>query len=195
MPKAIARSIKAPTPKPKRSSAPKAGVSKQTSVKAPRRKAVAASQVELKVVDLAESEPVEQALVVQELVIQELGVHDPIEAASNDSSLSETTEVASMKKNSKAPKNEPARVQLPARLQINNLDGLYAELCSLVTSKKPHVIMDAGDISLVDSAGVQLLVAFFRSFQAGGGKIEWDNYSVQLYQMADELGISGQLGG
>lgn len=179
MPKAVARSIKAPTPKPKRST-PKTSVSK-TSVKAPRRKAAAVPPVELQLMDLVAAVP---------------GNEDLTEQASNDSSLSETTEVASMKtSSSKSPRNEPTRVQLPARLQINNLDALYAELCGLVTSKKPHVVFDAGDISLVDSAGVQLLVAFFRSFQAGGGKIEWDNYSVQLYQMADELGISGQLGG
>lgn len=92
-------------------------------------------------------------------------------------------------------KQQPAKVQLPQRLQINNLDGLYADLCKLVTGKKDHVVLDAGEVSLVDSAGVQLLVAFFRSFQNGGGTVEWDNYSVQLYQMADELGVSGQLGG
>lgn len=96
---------------------------------------------------------------------------------------------------SKTGKNTVATVRLPARLQINNLDGLFAELCKLVKSRKKHVVLDSGDISLVDSAGVQLLVAFFRSFQATGGKVEWENYSVQLYQMADELGIAGQLGG
>lgn len=95
----------------------------------------------------------------------------------------------------KAKQNEPIRVQLPARLQINNLDGLYVELNKLMSDKKAPVVLDAGDISLVDSAGVQLLVAFFRSYQAGGGKVEWDNFSVQMYQMADELGISAQLGG
>jgi len=97
--------------------------------------------------------------------------------------------------NSKTRKTAVAKIQLPSRLQINNLDGLYAELCKLLTSKKQHVVVDGGEITLVDSAGVQLLVAFFRSFIAGGGKVEWENYSVQLYQMADELGIAGQLGG
>ena len=96
---------------------------------------------------------------------------------------------------SKTRKPAAARIQLPARLQINNLDALYAELCKLLGSKKKHLVVDGGEITLVDSAGVQLLVAFFRSFIAGGGRVEWDNYSVQLYQMADELGISGQLGG
>ncbi|HTR00439.1 MAG TPA: STAS domain-containing protein [Candidatus Acidoferrum sp.] len=97
--------------------------------------------------------------------------------------------------NSKSRKTAVARITLPARLQINSLDGLHAELCKLLKSKKQHVVVDGGDISLVDSAGVQMLVAFFRHFLAGGGKVEWENYSVQLYQMADELGIAGQLGG
>ena len=88
-----------------------------------------------------------------------------------------------------------AKILLPSRLQINNLDALHADMCKLLTAKEQHVVVDGGEITLVDSAGVQLLVAFFRSFIAGGGKVEWENYSVQLYQMADELGIAGQLGG
>lgn len=95
----------------------------------------------------------------------------------------------------KSRKTAVVKVQLPARLQISNLGSVHAELCSLVAGKRRHVVFDAGEISLVDAAGVQLLVAFFRQFQAAGGKVEWENYSVQLYQMADELGISGQLGG
>lgn len=97
--------------------------------------------------------------------------------------------------NSKSRKSAPARIALPARLQINSLDGLHAELAKILKSKKQHIVVDGGEISLVDSAGVQLLVAFFRAFLATGGKVEWENYSVQLYQMADELGIAGQLGG
>ncbi len=97
--------------------------------------------------------------------------------------------------NSKTRKPVVTKIQLPARLQINNLDALYAEFCKLLGSKKKNVVVDGGEITLVDSAGVQLLVAFFRSFIASGGVITWENYSVQLYQMADELGISGQLGG
>jgi len=84
---------------------------------------------------------------------------------------------------------------LPSHLLINNLEALYGELTKLLKGKKPHLMVDGGEITLVDSAGVQLLVAFFRSFLAGGGKVEWENYSVQLYQMADELGMAGQLGG
>ena len=104
-------------------------------------------------------------------------------------------EISMKANNSRTRKPAITRIQLPARLQINNLDALYAELGKLLSSKKKHVVVDGGDLTMVDSAGVQLLVAFFRSFIAVGGMVTWENYSVQLYQMADELGISGQLGG
>ena len=101
-----------------------------------------------------------------------------------------------MKESNKTRKGAAAaRLVLPAHLLINNLDSLHAELCKLLKGKKQQLVVDGGEIALADSAGVQLLVAFFRSFLAGGGKVEWENYSVQLYQMADELGMAGQLGG
>lgn len=92
-------------------------------------------------------------------------------------------------------KTPPAKVVLPARMQINDLEGFCKELRKIYASKKTRVVLDGGDLSLIDSAGVQLLVAFIRSFTNKGGAVEWENYSVQLYQMADELGLAGQLGG
>lgn len=95
----------------------------------------------------------------------------------------------------KTRKNPPAKVVLPARMQINDLENFCKELKKIYASKKTRVVLDSGELSLIDSAGVQLLVAFVKSFTSKGGAVEWDNYSVQLYQMADELGLAGQLGG
>jgi ABC-type transporter Mla MlaB component len=95
----------------------------------------------------------------------------------------------------KKPRSNAALYVLPAKLLLSNLEGLYSDLNKLLSSKKTQLKLDSGEVSLVDSAGVQLLVAFVRSFQAKGGQVEWDNYSVQLYQMADEMGLTTQLGG
>jgi anti-anti-sigma regulatory factor len=97
--------------------------------------------------------------------------------------------------NAKNRRNPPAKVALPARMLINDLEGFCKELRKIYSSKKTRVVLDTGELSVIDSAGVQLLVAFVKSFTAKGGAVEWDNYSVQLYQMADELGLAGQLGG
>jgi ABC-type transporter Mla MlaB component len=95
----------------------------------------------------------------------------------------------------KKTKSNVASYVLPARLLLSNLEGLYSDLNKLLLSKKAQLKIDSGEVSLVDSAGVQLLVAFIHSFQAKGGQVEWENYSVQLYQMADEMGLTTQLGG
>jgi anti-anti-sigma regulatory factor len=97
--------------------------------------------------------------------------------------------------NAKSRRSPPAKVMLPARMLINDLENFCKDLKKIHASKKNRVVLDTGELSLIDSAGVQLLVAFVRSFTAKGGAVEWENYSVQLYQMADELGLAGQLGG
>jgi ABC-type transporter Mla MlaB component len=86
------------------------------------------------------------------------------------------------------------RILLPARMELASLEEAH----QLLQSKYPPVsnkyILDGGLLSVIDSAGIQMLISFIRSMTAKGCTVEWDNYSVQVYQLASELGVTSQLG-
>lgn len=86
------------------------------------------------------------------------------------------------------------RILLPARMELASLD----EAQQLLQSKYPPVqaryILDGALLSVIDMAGIQMLISFIRSVTERGTRIEWDNYSVQVYQLASELGVTSQLG-
>jgi ABC-type transporter Mla MlaB component len=86
------------------------------------------------------------------------------------------------------------RILLPARMELASLDEAHQLLQSKYPPLSNKYILDGGLLSVIDSAGVQMLVSFIRSMTAKGCKVEWDNYSVQVYQLASELGVTSQLG-
>ena len=90
--------------------------------------------------------------------------------------------------------DSPDRILLPARMELSCLDEAH----QLLQSKYPPVhakyIIDGALLNVIDMAGIQMLISFIRSVTAKGSKVEWDNYSVQVYQLASELGVTSQLG-
>ncbi len=86
------------------------------------------------------------------------------------------------------------RILLPARMELASLDEAHQLLQSKYPPLSNKYILDGGLLSVIDSAGVQMLISFIRSMTAKGCKVEWDNYSVQVYQLASELGVTSQLG-
>jgi ABC-type transporter Mla MlaB component len=86
------------------------------------------------------------------------------------------------------------RIVLPARMEMASLDEAHQLLQSKYPPLASKYILDGGLLSVIDSAGVQMLVSFIRSMTAKGCTVEWDNYSVQMYQLASELGVASQLG-
>jgi ABC-type transporter Mla MlaB component len=86
------------------------------------------------------------------------------------------------------------RILLPARMEMASLDEAHQLLQSKYPPLSNKYILDGGLLSVIDSAGIQMLISFIRSMTAKGCKVEWDNYSVQVYQLASELGVTSQLG-
>jgi ABC-type transporter Mla MlaB component len=90
--------------------------------------------------------------------------------------------------------NSVDRILLPARMELASVH----EAQQLLQSKYPPVhgkyVLDGDLLSVIDMAGIQLLINFIRSVTALGCVVEWDNYSVQVYQLASELGVTSQLG-
>lgn len=99
------------------------------------------------------------------------------------------TQTATPKKTAK-----PARLTLPAKMETGSLDALLKKMRSHCKANRRALVIDGGEVSVIDFAGVQLLVAFVAAMQGKGCALSWDNYSVQVYQMASELGLAGQLG-
>lgn len=83
---------------------------------------------------------------------------------------------------------------LPARMEIGGLEQLYTEMTKFTSRKRKELTIDGGEVSVIDTAGIQVLVAFIRKLTAMGCAVSWENYSVQVYQMAEELGVGSQLG-
>jgi len=91
-------------------------------------------------------------------------------------------------------KSKTARYALPANMEIAALGPVHAELVALEASNDGPFVLDGANLSVIDTAGLQLLISFVSAVQGSGKKISWENYSVQAYQLASELGVVDQLG-
>ena len=86
------------------------------------------------------------------------------------------------------------RILLPARMEMSSLDEAHELLQNNYPPVHARYILDGALMNVIDMAGIQMLISFIRSMTAKGCKVEWDNYSVQMYQLASELGVTSQLG-
>lgn len=94
-----------------------------------------------------------------------------------------------------APKKaKTARYVLPGNMEIPSLGPVHADLVAMDASNEGPFVLDGANLSVIDTAGLQLLISFVSQVKSSGRKVSWDNYSVQAYQLANELGVVDQLG-
>ena len=91
-------------------------------------------------------------------------------------------------------KGNTARYLLPSNMEIPALGPVHADLVALEAGNDGPFVLDGANLNVIDTAGLQLLISFVSAVQASGRKLSWDNYSVQAYQLASELGVVEQLG-
>ncbi|HEY0961879.1 MAG TPA: STAS domain-containing protein [Pseudomonadales bacterium] len=91
-------------------------------------------------------------------------------------------------------KGRSTRYVLPTNMEIAALGPVHEQLVTLEASNDGPFVLDGANLSVIDTAGLQLLISFVTAVQASGKKVSWDNYSVQAYQLANELGVVEQLG-
>ena len=82
---------------------------------------------------------------------------------------------------------------LPRVMEISEIESVYQELLQFAKKSYSKFTLDAGKVALIDAAGIQLIVQFLHFMRARECKVEWINDSVQIYQIAAELGLEGQL--
>lgn len=79
-------------------------------------------------------------------------------------------------------------------MEIAALGPVHSELVEMEASNEGPFVLDGANLSVIDTAGLQLLISFVSQVKSSGKKVSWDNYSVQAYQLANELGVVDQMG-
>ena len=82
---------------------------------------------------------------------------------------------------------------LPRNLEIAGISKVYKEVLKLTKNTYKRFVIDAGEVALIDTAGVQFLVQFLLKLKSTGCEVSWENDSIQIYQMAAELGLADLL--
>ena len=81
---------------------------------------------------------------------------------------------------------------LPASVAIRNARELRQEW--LPRAAATTVSVDGAAVGDVDTAGLQLLLAWRRAILAAGGRFEWVASSVALREAASRVGLTQELG-
>ncbi len=92
-----------------------------------------------------------------------------------------------------AAKSQEGSLVLPRHMEIADIDEFKKEALKHTRKKYSKFVLDAGEVALIDTAGVQFLVWFLNLMKAKDCEISWTNDSVQIYQMAAELGLAEQI--
>jgi ABC-type transporter Mla MlaB component len=86
------------------------------------------------------------------------------------------------------------RILLPANMEMNGLEECFSLLRANYPPGYEKCILDGVNINVIDTSGIQLLISFVSSVRNRGCQVEWENYSLQAYQLANEMGLVEQLG-
>lgn len=157
--------------------------------RAPRRKKVAAPIV---VDEVARLDPV--ASLEQAESLAEMAANAPELDAARDMAAMMMEAAEEEQASAIVKKGKTLRYLLPANMEIAALGAVHKDLVALEASNDGPFVLDGANLSVIDTAGLQLLISFVSAVQASGKKVSWDNYSVQAYQLASELGVVDQLG-
>jgi anti-anti-sigma regulatory factor len=81
-----------------------------------------------------------------------------------------------------------ATVTLPERLSIAEARSLHAGLAAALADGAP-VVLDAAQVTVIDTACLQLLLALWRDAGDGAPSCEWAGVSPALRQAATLVGL------
>jgi len=87
----------------------------------------------------------------------------------------------------------PRTLSLGPALTISAAESLRRELLALVEAGG-DVSLDGNAVEAVDTAGMQVLVAFCRALQKGNRKLAWSGCSPVLMDISGLLGLQAQIG-
>jgi len=85
-------------------------------------------------------------------------------------------------------------LDLTSHFGISRVADIYPQMQSLISSSSETLKISGGDIESVDTAALQLLLAFVAEAEKNGKKIEWESCSEKLRSSASLLNIEKSLG-
>ena len=87
----------------------------------------------------------------------------------------------------------PSMLKLEAQCTLRESIAFKAALLEQLELGR-DVVLDAGSVSKVDTAGLQLLVAFVRQLRAGGRTLSWQAVTPELQRAAAQLDLLDLIG-
>ena len=84
-------------------------------------------------------------------------------------------------------------VCLSDSLDIATIEPLYRLLETALAAKQSALVLDAGQVSRVDAAALQLLAVFCREARMQGYSVRWKNPSGALSRAAGWIGLADWL--
>ena len=84
------------------------------------------------------------------------------------------------------------RVALAADLVIADAAGLHAQLGEAL-ARPESVVLDAADVARLDTAGLQLLLAFVQARDEALAEWHWENVGAALRDCAAQMGLEKML--
>jgi len=78
-------------------------------------------------------------------------------------------------------------------LDIATIEPLYRQLETALAAKQSALLLDAGQVSRIDAAALQLLAAFCREARTHGYSVRWQNPSSALCRAAHWIGLTDWL--
>lgn len=81
---------------------------------------------------------------------------------------------------------------LPEEISIVNIGEWKDKLTDLLEASS-SIAINASDLTRVDTAAVQLMVAFIKELQTQNIEFEWANRSTELDKVARQLGLESML--
>lgn len=104
---------------------------------------------------------------------------------------------AAVSKNRKSTSKKPARagskIVLKVVLAISDAKALHTELGEKLEAKK-DVSIDASSVEMVDTAILQVLLAFIKKAQLQSMAVKWINPSQEFLSRSETLNLTGVLG-
>lgn len=91
-------------------------------------------------------------------------------------------------------KNDGTLVQLGGHLDIKCAKDLYADLKKALARKPEKIIFDTGNLTCVDTATLQLLVACTREAKRLKKTVRWLNVNKEFRECVEFSGVRDALG-
>jgi phospholipid transport system transporter-binding protein len=88
-----------------------------------------------------------------------------------------------------SPNGSPLRLGSPTIRTVNTFQAELAERLD----ESGNVQIDGGTVERIDTAALQLLVAFVRDLQTDGRSVEWIECSPALRRAVNSLGLQNAL--